>query len=197
MTAADTRTSDDSTTLPLLVALMRRLEATTSLDALNRLYEPTARALLSSPRRRDLLRGTSLGHAVHPPLTDVPIGAWLCTSALDLAGGERARPAAQGLLALGLAAAVPTIVTGIAEWGATSGAERRVGSVHAMTNAVGVGLYGWSLAARLRGGHRAGALLAMAGGMAVSVGGFLGGHLSSARKVSSRHPIFGDDPALF
>jgi hypothetical protein len=45
----------------------------------------------------------------------------MSASYLDLLGGRRARPPATGLLALGLATALPTIATGIAEWHATSG----------------------------------------------------------------------------
>ncbi len=180
-------------TLPRMVALTRRLEQMRGLDALSRLLAPAADALLSSQRRADLLHGMPVGHAVHPPLTDIPIGAWTCASLLDLAGGERARPAAQGLLALGLVAAAPTVLTGLAEWGETTGAEQRIGSVHAAANTLALGLYGWSLVARRRGDHTRGALLALCGGTAASVGGYLGGHLTSARKVSSRHPVFDAD----
>ncbi len=178
---------------PRLVALMRRLEAAPVIDSLSRLLTPAVNALLSSPQRAYLLRGMPVGHAIHPPLTDVPIGAWTCTSVLDLAGGERARPAAQGLLALGLVTAVPTVLTGLAEWGATSGGEQRVGSVHAVANSVALGFYAWSFLARRQGDHTRGALLGLAGGTAASVGGYLGGHLASARKVSSRHPVFDAD----
>ncbi len=69
----------------------------------------------------EVLRGEWLGHPVHPALTDVPIGAW--TSALVVdgiavlltphdAGMERA---VQATTALGLAAAMPTMLTGMAD----------------------------------------------------------------------------------
>lgn len=193
MATDDAAFSDSPNAMPRLVALTRRLEGTPALDRLSRLLEPAARALLSSRQRADLLHGIPVGHAVHPPLTDLPIGAWTCTSLLDIAGGERARPAAQGLLALGLVAAAPTALTGLAEWGETRGAEQRIGSIHAAANTLALGLYGWSLVARRRGHHTRGALLALCGGTAMSVGGYLGGHLTSARKVSSRHPVFDAD----
>lgn len=189
----DTAGRDGAGAVPRLVALTRRIEATRALDGVSRLLAPAARALLSSPRRADLLHGMPVGHAVHPPLTDVPIGAWTCASLLDLAGGERARPAAQGLLAVGLVAAAPTAVTGLAEWGQTRGAEQRVGTVHAAANTLALGLYGLSWLARRRGNHTRGTLLALCGGTALSVGGYLGGHLTSARKVSSRHPSYDTD----
>jgi hypothetical protein len=33
-------------------------------------------------------------------------------------------------------------------------------------------------------------MLAMAGGSAAGIGGYLGGHLTEVRKVSTRHPAF-------
>ncbi|MGK5552552.1 DUF2231 domain-containing protein [Actinomadura kijaniata] len=174
---------------------MLRLEENAALDRAAERLEPVVRPLLSSPRIADRLRGRWLGHAVHPLLTDLPIGAWVCTSLLDVFGGPRSRPAAGGLLAFGLVAAVPTALTGTAEWAATEGGERRVGVAHAGVNAVAMGLYGASLLARLRGRHALGKALGMAGGGVLGVGGYLGSHLTLVRKVASRDPAFQDRPA--
>ena len=43
---------------------------------------------------KDVLSGTWLGHALHPMLTDIPIGSFTSGSLLDVFGGKRARPAA-------------------------------------------------------------------------------------------------------
>ncbi len=51
---------------------------------------------------RDLLTGRWLGHAVHPVLTDLPIGFWTSAFTLDLIGGRRSRAAAQRLVGLGV-----------------------------------------------------------------------------------------------
>ena len=41
-----------------------------------------------------------------------------------------------------------------------------------------------------------GVTLGLGGSAALGAGGYLGGHLVAARKVSSRHPAFADDEAL-
>ncbi len=140
------------------------------------------------------IHGTWLGHAVHPLLTDLPVGLWTSAVALDVVGGRQSRPAATRLVGLGIAAAVPTALTGLAEWGIASRRDQRTGLVHAAANSVALGLYAASYRARRAGRHAPGVLLGVAGGAAAGMGGYLGGHLASARKVSTRHPAF-DEPA--
>jgi uncharacterized membrane protein len=181
---------DSSTPQAPLVPLVERVERTESLDPVADRIEPLASLTVSSPGLKSLLRGDWLGHAVHPLLTDFAIGAWTCTSLLDLVGGPQSRPAAKRLLTFGLVAAVPTAVTGAAEWTSTSGANRRVGVVHAVANVSAFGLYGASLVARQRGSHWRGVGLGLLGGATAAVGGYLGAHLSIARKVGSRDPTF-------
>jgi uncharacterized membrane protein len=176
---------------PALAAFAHRLEEVQGLDALATALEPVARVLVAEPRRRAVLQGAWLGHAAHPMLTDLPIGFWTCSGVLDLVGGRRSAPAADLLLGLGLLSAVPTALTGVAEWAETSGGVRRVGALHWVSNSVAVGCYGASWFARRRGRRRKGVLLALAGSTAATFGGYLGGHLVSARKVSTRHASFG------
>ncbi len=83
--------------------------------------------LLRSPPVVDGLRGTWAGHALHPLLTDFPLGAWLAASFLDLFGGDATSRASRRLVGFGLLAAVPTAAAGLAEWQATNGVVRRVG----------------------------------------------------------------------
>jgi uncharacterized membrane protein len=133
---------------------------------------------------RDALRGRWLGHPFHPAATDVPIGMWLAATTLDLVGGERSRRGADALVALGIASAVPTAASGLSDWSEIErSAPRRVGVVHALANSTGLGLYGASLAARLRGDRSRGVLLALMGLGAVSAGGVLGGHLAYGEAV--------------
>jgi uncharacterized membrane protein len=170
-----------------LVAAMRRLEEATPLDGaaelLGRLSAP-----LDAPRATAALRGDWLGHALHPLLTDFPLGAWIGAACLDIAGGRRERPAATGLVAFGIAAALPTAAAGVVEWRLTAGGPRRVGMAHAALNGGALLFYGASLAARIFGRHRGGVALGLAGGVLATAGGYLGGHLSLVHKVGTADP---------
>lgn len=193
MTTHDTPAYDAHADRPAIVTLARRIERSRALDGAVRALRPAAQALLADPVRRNLLHGTWMGHALHPLLTDLPIGFWTSATVLDLVGGRQSRPAATLLVGLGVLSAVPTAVTGLSEWGAAGHREQRVGVVHAAANSVALVLYTGSFRARRRNRHLRGVLLATAGTAATTVGGYLGGHLTSARKVSTRHPAFEED----
>lgn len=176
--------------LPPQVSMMLRLEEARSLDAAVAAVAPVVGAAFATGWRGRLLRGDWLGHALHPLLTDVVIGTWTSASVLDAVGGEDARGAARTLVGVGLAAVGPTAWTGWAEWSDTGPREQRVGLVHAVTNGAAIGLYAASWLARRRGRHASGAVLALAGAGAMGTAAYLGGHLSTAREVGSRHPAF-------
>lgn len=142
---------------------------------------------------RDLLSGTWLGHPLHPVLTDLPIGAWVAASVLDLAG-EPVDESADALIALGILAAVPTAVAGLSDWSDTVGEERRIGLVHAAANGAALVLYGASLALRRAGARRGGVVLAWMGGGAILAGGYLGGHLTYAKGIGVDHNAFDQPP---
>lgn len=178
---------------PTLVRWTRRLEETAALDRPVQAVEPSIRTVFGSGTRGAVLRGEWLGHAVHPLLTDVVLGTWTSASVLDLVGGRDSSASAQRLVAAGLLAAGPTAWTGWAEWSEAGPREKRVGLVHAVTNAVAIGAYAASWFARRSGRHGRGVGLALAGAAVSGVGGYLGGHLASARKVGSHHAAFTDD----
>jgi uncharacterized membrane protein len=177
-----------------LVDLTRRLEQSTSLDGLRSVY-----AVLAGPVDRwsgsDLLRSGLLGHALHPLLTDVPIGCWTAASALDLRGRPQDRGASRWLVGAGLAAAAPTALTGLAEWARTGREAQRVGALHAALNVMATTLYLTSYVARARRRHGLGVTAALAGAALTGASGYLGGHLTMARKVGSRDASFGTGPA--
>ena len=161
--------------------LGERLEAT---DAIDRVAGPVHRkvtAILPSGPVKDVLHGVWLGHPLHPALTDLPIGFWTSAFVLDLAGGRRARPAADALVGIGVATALPTAVTGLADWSDMDEPERRSGLVHAAANVVATALYGLSFLARRRGHRTGGVALGLAGATAATAGAFLGGHLAYRR----------------
>jgi len=172
------------------VELTTRLEDEQRLDPLVDLLRPLASALIASPARRDLLHGTWMGHALHPLLTDLPIGFWTSANVLDVVGGQRSRDASTRLVGLGVLSAAPTALAGWAEWAVANRQAQRVGVVHALSNATAIGLYAASWRARHQARHGRGVLLGLAGATVATVGGYLGGHLTAARKVSTRHPAF-------
>jgi uncharacterized membrane protein len=180
-------------TTDTLVRAVRSVEESTALDPAVHLVDPVAGALVESPEVRDALQGRWLGHAVHPLLTDLPLGFWMSAGVLDLLGGRPSRPAATLLTALGIGSALPTALTGLAEFEPIPQRDKRVALVHASANTLALGCYTASLSARLRGRHLRGVALALAGGTAAMVGGYLGGHLTEVRKVASSNPEF-DEP---
>ena len=168
------------------------------MDSLDQVAEPLAeaveRAAPAGSPVNEALSGTALGHPLHPPLTDVVIGAWTSAVALDWLGGKRGRPAADRLVALGVLSALPTAAAGLNDWATVDGPIRRLGLVHGTTNVVATGLFGTSWLARKAGRRFFGKLLALAGYGTVSVGAFLGGHLSFRRGVGVDHTAFVEAP---
>jgi nitrite reductase/ring-hydroxylating ferredoxin subunit len=156
-----------------------RLERAEALDGLVKVLETWWGIVLPRGRARDVLHGTWLGHPLHPLLTDVAIGCWSSAGALDLAGGERGRKAAQTLTGLGVLSAVPTVLSGAVDWLAIGEAAKpkRVGAVHAVANVGATALYAASWLARRNGAHGRGKALAAAATAAATAGGYLGGHL--------------------
>src|SRR6185437_10417920 len=112
----------------------------------------TVHRLIPGGALKDGLSGTWLGHPLHPTLVMVPIGSWTSATLIDLALGGRSSPAARRLVGLGVVAALPSAVSGLADWSDTDGAEQRVGLTHATLNAVAVGLFAASWWARRRRG---------------------------------------------
>ena len=175
-----------------IVRWTRRLEDAEALDGPVRALEPTIRSAFGTDPRSSVLRGEWLGHAIHPVLTDLVIGTWTSATVLDVFGGRGSTAAAQKLVGAGLLAVGPTAWTGWAEWSAAGPREKRVGLVHAASNAVAIGAYAASWLARQRGQHGAGVRLALAGAAVSGIGAYLGGHMAVARKLGSRHPAFED-----
>ena len=158
------------------------------------LAEAVERAAPDGAPVNEVLSGTALGHPLHPPLTDVAIGAWTGAVALDWFGGQRSSPGADRLIALGVLSAIPTAAAGLNDWATLEGQDRRLGLVHGTTNVVATGLFGASWLARKTGHRFFGRTLALAGYGTVSIGAFLGGHLSFRRGVGVDHTAFLEAP---
>ena len=142
-----------------------------------------AQPLERVPSLRALLRGAPIGHPAHPLLTDVPIGLWLSSTVLDLVGGRPARPASDRLLGLGVLAAAPMALTGVADWAASGERVQRVGAAHALLNSVAVGLYATSWCLRRTGRRQLGTALSLAAGGVLGASGYLGGHMAFVQRA--------------
>jgi nitrite reductase/ring-hydroxylating ferredoxin subunit/uncharacterized membrane protein len=176
-----------------MAVLRRVVERIDGFDGLDRLGRPLAAQAHRATQSRVVkyvLSGTWLGHALHPMLTDIPIGAWVMAGLLDVFGGRPEQLAARRLVGLGVLAAVPTAAAGSSDWAETEDADRRVGLVHGLGNLTVVALQAASYLARRRGQRGAGASLS-ALGLGVMMGtAYLGGHLSFNRGVGVNHTAF-------
>lgn len=182
---------------PAAHAITDRVAALEPLDAPAKKIAKTVRDVTPAGPVKDALGGVWLGHALHPLLTDLPIGTWTSAVALDWLGGTKAQGAADRLIGLGLLATLPTWVTGMQEWADSEVASdevRRVGMVHAASNLIAGALFGASLVARRRGARPAGKLLALAGSGALTAGGFLGSHLAFAKGLGVDQTAFEEGP---
>jgi nitrite reductase/ring-hydroxylating ferredoxin subunit len=175
-------------------AIPETIQRLKQIDAVS---EPVSKAVsdvLPPGRVKDVLAGTWLGHPVHPMLTDVVVGAWTSAFALDAIGGERTEQAADTLVGLGVLSAVPTALTGLADWVDTWGPTGRVGTVHAVGNLAAASVYGLSWIARKRGARGLGVALGMLGMGIASGTAYLGGHLVFGKGVGVDASVFDHGP---
>ena len=176
-------------------AVARSIERLESLDGIARPASRWVERAVADPRVKDALSGTWLGHPVHPMLTDLPIGFWTSALVLDVVGGKKSRRAAQRLVAFGILSAIPTAVTGAADWSDTDTPDKRVGLVHGLLNTAALLTFVSSWRARHRGHHLRGMALGAAGGAIASAAAYLGGHLVDTRGVGVAQTTFDPEPA--
>ena len=165
--------------------VVERIENASPLDPLVKSVRGIVNAALKPQKLRDALHGVWLGHPLHPVLTDILIGVWSAAAILDLIPGTG--PATATLIGTGCAAAVPTAVTGWADWSRLHPQHQRVGIVHALANITALGFYSASLVSRARGRRMTGKGLAFTGMGAMVVGGYLGGHLTFRQGAGANH----------
>jgi nitrite reductase/ring-hydroxylating ferredoxin subunit len=169
------------------MSLLAFLDRVADAQTFDKVIEPARRAVHGALPRpvRDFLHGTWLGHPLHPVMMHVPVGAWTSAGVLDLVPGLR--PAATVLIGTGVAAAVPTALSGAADWSEQDIGVKRLGVLHAAANTVALGLYAGSLVARARGRGTLGLLLSYAGlGMATGSAA-IGGHMSYSQSSGVSH----------
>jgi uncharacterized membrane protein len=170
------------------------VEGSRALDRAARAVAPRVAPLGRGTARR-VLSGEWQGHALHPLLTDVPIGFWTTSFVLDLVGGRASRAASQRCIGLGLLAVPVTALAGWSDWVSEVGeraddaaAVRRTGAAHAALNAGAAAAYAASWQARRRDRHATGVAWGLVGATVASLAGHLGGHLAYRLGVGSGRP---------
>jgi nitrite reductase/ring-hydroxylating ferredoxin subunit len=174
-----------------LAPVVEAVEGAAVLDPPAKALGKWLRGALGREPLQDALSGTWLGHALHPLLTDVVVGAFMSATLLDLLGGDDGERARRRLVGVGVAAAVPTVLSGANDWADSEpvdDAVRRAGLVHALSNATGLALYAASL------GARRGTALRLGGAAALAAGGYLGGHLSFTKGVGPAQTVYDPGP---
>ena len=167
----------------LLEKAMKRLEEAEALDQPAQKLADVVHAATRPRLVKNALSGTWLGHRFHPLLVELPIGFWSGALMFDMIATRRGRWAADVLVGSGVVAAVPTAAAGLSDWADTFGGPKRIGLVHASCNTLALLSYSGSLVARLLGRRKAGVGLSLVGATAISVGGYLGSHLSYVQGV--------------
>ncbi len=157
-------------------------------DRVTAVVQPVYDRYRDNPALELMHGGRWVGHALHPALSDLPIGLWSSAFVLDVLGkdvpanGTRLDPSAT-LSAAGLVAAAATATTGVADWNVSDTEDRRIGLFHGVLNAGGMTLQGTSLVARLSGRRATARALGAAGLAVTAAAGFVGGHLVQGRAV--------------
>jgi nitrite reductase/ring-hydroxylating ferredoxin subunit/uncharacterized membrane protein len=154
-----------------------------ALDRLADRTQPTIRSMIDRYRGvADVLDGVWQSVPLHPAITDVPIGAAMTATVLDVFGAVTGSGDADGHADAALKVAVlgsaGAAITGLAEWRWMRGGERRAASVHGLLNVVGLAFNVGSLGARRAGRRRLGRALGLTGMLVTGLAAHLGGELS-------------------
>jgi nitrite reductase/ring-hydroxylating ferredoxin subunit/uncharacterized membrane protein len=139
---------------------------------------------------KNALHGVFLGHPLHPAITDVPVGSWTVTAALDLLeirGDNQYRAGADFAVLLGLLASVPAALSGITDWADTHGRPQRLGAMHGILNSAAMAAYLVSYAARRSERRGWGKFFGFIGYGLVGAGAYLGGDLTFSTRTGVNH----------
>jgi nitrite reductase/ring-hydroxylating ferredoxin subunit/uncharacterized membrane protein len=143
------------------------------------IYKPLGRP---GQRLKSFLHGTWLGHALHPVIVDIPLGAWTAAIIADLVAlGGGIRPNVGDFCVLvGVLASYAALITGYTDFHETAGHERNVGTAHGLTMTTVILLYTASWLVRWLGGggaHGLAVVMAVIGYALMLGGAYLGGDL--------------------
>jgi nitrite reductase/ring-hydroxylating ferredoxin subunit len=167
--------------------LFARLEGLPGLEPLSGRIAGALAPVTSRRGLMDILHGRWIGHALHPALSDLPLGLWSGASLLDVFDDDRG---ATVMTAAGCASALATAATGAADWSVTAGRDRRLALVHGLANTAVLGMQLGALTARMRGHRRVGQVLSATGLGAGMAAAYVGGELVFGRGLMVDHGAF-------
>ena len=162
---------------------INRLERAEWLDRPAAAARSLVQRVLRHQGLKDALHGVWLGHPFHPGAAQFTLGSLTSAALIDAVRGPRS--GSTGLIAAGLASALPTAVSGWADFADAHEDQQRVGIVHAASNGTAIALFVAALFARARG--RSGRLASVAGGVVAGIGAVLGGHLGYRQALGANH----------
>jgi nitrite reductase/ring-hydroxylating ferredoxin subunit/uncharacterized membrane protein len=148
---------------------------------------------------KSFLHGTWLGHALHPVLTDVPLGAWTVAIVADLvAYSGKVKPEVGDFCVLiGLVAAYGALVTGYNDHHETIGHELRLATAHGLLMTLTTAIYTASFLLRWLGGGSArdlAVVLGVVGYVLLISAAYLGGDLVFGIGLMVNRNAFIDGP---
>ena len=140
---------------------------------------------------KDALHGTWMRHPLHAAVTDIPVGAWTAAVAMDamdeLTPSQTLRRGADAAVAVGLAGATISAVSGLTDWSATDGRARKVGLVHGVLNMAAFGLFAASYIMRKTDKRSEARALGAIGYVIAFGSAWLGGHLVYGEQIGVDH----------
>lgn len=175
----------DAADSPFILRAATALEDATDLDPAVDQVQRVVSRVVAKPAFRDALLGRKAGHALHPALSNLPLGSWTSALLLDIFGGRQARDAARLLTGFGVLTVPPTALTGWAEWANADRRAKRVGLIHAAAVGSAAALQTLSWVARRRGRWGLGVGFSALAIVGMNVGAYLGGHLAVGMKVGT------------
>jgi nitrite reductase/ring-hydroxylating ferredoxin subunit/uncharacterized membrane protein len=161
--------------------------------------------VLGSPGQaiKNVMHGTAvLRHPLHPALTDVPVGAWTLGVLADwlfIVTGRVPAVAGDLALAVGLAGAILSALTGLTDFHETVGHERRTAIVHGlvMTFVVVVEIVSLALRLSVPSVRLLAIVLSTIAWLLLLLGAYVGGHLTFGIGAAVNHNAFFAGPANF
>jgi nitrite reductase/ring-hydroxylating ferredoxin subunit len=174
--------------------IVDRLEKLPLIDPVDRLLTQIADAIFAggwASGLADFLHGRWLGHALHPALSDLPVGLWTSSTLADLAGMDGGAALLSGA---GSAAALMTAASGLADWRDTVGRDRRLGALHGLVNVMALSFQIGSLVAHVQR-RRTARALRMTGWLISMGSAYLGGELVFGRGWMVDHTAWTSGPS--